>query len=93
MDRELEFLVMYLEDEFRSYPDVRIRMRQPSTTTRSPDLEQDYDPESQTLHKERGVTLLARGREYYFPSDWAKLSERGKVDAEIRRIKDSYPLS
>ncbi|OFZ23237.1 MAG: hypothetical protein A2X94_12095 [Bdellovibrionales bacterium GWB1_55_8] len=93
MDAEIEFLRMYLEDEFRDVSDVRIRIRQPSTTSRSPDLEQDYDPESHDLHKERGIVVQARGREYYFPSGWAKISERSHVYNEVQKIKNALGIS
>lgn len=87
MDASLEYLLSYLEEEFRSFPEVRVRVVQPSGTLRSPDLEQDYDPESNDLHRRQGVNVRVRSREYFFPSEWVasgRYSEISRLAAEIR---------
>lgn len=83
----LEYLFDFLADEFRHYPEVRVRVRQRAVTQRSPDLEQDYDPESSNLHKALGVDVRARGREYFFPIEWAEATLRSQLDAQVREVK------
>lgn len=68
---DVEFLRDYLEDEF-SRAEARVLVVLPSTTTRSVDLEQDYDPEQGTLHRMRGVRVVVGGRDYFFPAEWVR---------------------
>jgi hypothetical protein len=70
MDRELSYLLSFLEDEFRDFPEVRVRVAPKAGTQRSPDLPQDYDAESNDLHLRRGVFVKTRRKEFYFPLDW-----------------------
>jgi hypothetical protein len=87
-DAELLNLFNYLKEEFQSFPEVRIRIRQLATTQKSPDLEQDYDPETNNLHRARGITLHAGSREYFFPIEWASGRNRSFVDKEIQAIRN-----
>lgn len=87
MSLEIEFLRDFLEDEFGSFSDVRVRPVAPTGTMRSVDLPQDYDPAANTLHSTRGVKVVARSREYFFPADWVtggKMSEVHRLVAEVR---------
>lgn len=87
-DAELLNLLNYLQEEFQGFPRVRIRVRQLATTTRSLDLEQDYDPEANDLHRARGVQVNAESREYFFPIEWAKGRSRSSVDKVVQEIKE-----
>ena len=88
MTIELEYLHTYLADEFKDLHEVRIRIRHKAGIKRSPDLFQDYDPESNTLHAMTGVEVRLKSREYFFPADWAASSRRPEVNALIREIWD-----
>ncbi len=67
---ELAYLLDFLKDEFRDQENVRIHPIFPSSTLRSPDLEQDYDAESNDLHRRSGVRLRAGSLEEWFPVSW-----------------------
>jgi hypothetical protein len=88
MDPELESLLDYLKDEFCRNPGVRVRVKQRSGCSRSPDLEQDYDPESHDLHSARGIQVRAGSRDYFFPAELAAPKERGRVEELVREIHD-----
>jgi hypothetical protein len=89
MDASLEYLLSYLEDEFRGHEEVKIRLTPLSSTMRSPDLEQNYDPETHDLHRNRGVIVRTPKREYYFPSDWAASRQYSEIQKLAREIKDT----
>jgi hypothetical protein len=89
MDTALAYLLNFLEEEFRSYPDVRVRLTPSAGTVKSPDLEQTYDPEAKTLHTERGVLVLTIQREYYFPAQWVTDREYTRVQKLAEQIKES----
>lgn len=72
MDIDVEYLLYFLEDELRDLSDVRIHPVAPSTTRKSPDLPQDYDPNENDLHLTRGVRVRVSSREFFFPASWAK---------------------
>ncbi len=82
MNSSVEYLVHFLEDEFRDFPEVKVRSVAPSSTRKAPDLDQSYDPESNDLHVKEGVTLKVGSRDYFFPSDWV----RTKNFAAIRQL-------
>lgn len=84
----LATLLNLLEDEFRGCEDVRVRPVFPSSILRSPDLEQDYDPESSTIHKRSGVTVQARRKDYFFPVEWLARSYRSDLDRQIEEIRE-----
>ncbi len=81
-------LLILLEEEFRGDSRVRIRTLSPAKMLRSPDLPQDYDPESASLHRVSGVRVLTGKREYFFPVEWFDQSSRTQVDDQIREIRD-----
>ncbi len=69
--------------------EVRVRLVQRSLERRSPDLEQDYDPETNTLHRAQGVLIVTARREYFFPSDWIEHREYGRVQRLVSEIRDA----
>ncbi len=89
MSPSLEYLLSYLEEEFRNYPDVRIRVSPASGVKRSPDLVQDYDPSASSLHLERGVIVRTKTREYYFPVEWIEQKQFMEVEKLALRIRDA----
>lgn len=86
MDTALATLLNILEDEFRSYTEVRVRVSPRAGTQRSPDLPQDYDPDSHDLHVRRGVTVQTARREYYFPVEWTRERGHDRIRAQIEEI-------
>ncbi|HLE00014.1 MAG TPA: hypothetical protein VJB59_07135 [Bdellovibrionota bacterium] len=90
MNPALVALELYLEDELKDYPDVKVTFRGPSGTRRSPDLEQDYDPSSNDIHLKSGFYVRIGSREYFFPAEWAG-QDRSKVDALIAEIRNRHP--
>jgi hypothetical protein len=89
MDANLGYLVGLLSDEFGSRPDVRIRASGKSGVVRSPDLPQDYDEESNTLHHESGVRVQTRLKEYYFPLRWVEQKQFSEIHALIEKIREA----
>jgi hypothetical protein len=81
MDAHIEYLLGFLQDEFRDLADLRIHPVAPSGTRKSPDLPQDYDPEEGRVHRNRGVRVRVSSREYFFPVEWV-------VDAKQHLIRD-----
>jgi hypothetical protein len=79
-------LLLLIEDEFRGLEGVRIRTQSPSTTRRAPDLEQDYDPHSGSVHRVAGVKVQTRKREYFFPEEWIRENRRAEIDRQVREI-------
>ncbi len=82
----LEALIMFLEDEFNGVSGIRMRNVQPADLTRSPDLEQDYDPQAHDLHVKRGVTVNARGREFFFSKEMAE-GPRVHVERQVSEMR------
>jgi hypothetical protein len=82
MDTAQQYLLSYLEDEFRDDSRFRIRPTPKTGTRRSVDLVQDYDPESNDLHLLNGVFVKFSSREYYFPCQWV----HAKNFQEIRKL-------
>ena len=70
MDVHIEYLLSFLQDEFRDLEDLRIHAVAPSGTRKSPDLPQDYDPNEGKVHRNRGVRVRVSSREYFFPVEW-----------------------
>ena len=87
MDISLGYLLTLLEDEFQSREEVRIVPAFPSTLSRSPDLEQDYDPTSNHLHTRKGVRVQALGREYFFPLTWVTEKKQKEILDQIEEIR------
>jgi len=88
MNPAIEYLLSFLQDEFRNDPEVRVRVHQRAVTKRSPDLVQDYDPETSNLHSRTGIDVRVKSREYFFPMEWAQGPGRKQVDLVIREIRD-----
>ncbi|MBS1958175.1 MAG: hypothetical protein JST80_01760 [Bdellovibrionales bacterium] len=89
MDIDVEYLLYFLEDELRDLPDVRIHAVAPSTTRKSPDLPQDYDPNEGKLHLTRGVRVVVSSREYFFPASWAK-DDVEAIRKQAQDVRDFY---
>jgi hypothetical protein len=87
LNQEIEYLYSFLEDEFRSFENVRLRRVLPSSLSRAADLPQDYDPNSQDLHLRTGVMLRLGGREYYFPVQWVRLKDYGSIQNLVREAR------
>lgn len=87
-DSPLIRLLVMLEDEFRDSPGVRVRVQSPSTTRRSPDLEQDYDPHAAQVHRVAGVKVQAANREYFFPEEWIHEPSRARIQAQLDLIRE-----
>jgi hypothetical protein len=86
MTDALAYLINIIEDEFRGRMGIRIRPVFSSTTLRSPDLEQDYDAESGSLHRRSGVAVQAGRREYFFPESWVQLDSRKELERQVQEI-------
>lgn len=86
-------LMNLLEDEFRNHTEVRIRPVFRSSTRRSPDLDQDYDPKSSSIHKRSGVNIQAGHREYFFPEEWFTGTARTFLYQQIQEIREHLNLS
>lgn len=87
MNTELEYLLSYLQEEFASSPQVRVSLVQPAGIQRSPDLEQDYDPDSNDLHRRRGVLVKVGGREVFFPVEWVTRGQFSEVSKQAEEVK------
>jgi hypothetical protein len=87
MGVDIEYLLSFLKDELKDLNDLRISATFPSTTQKSPDLPQDYDPDSSEVHLKRGVTVRARSREYFFPAFWVKNGNYDLIRAQALEIQ------
>jgi hypothetical protein len=88
MGVDIEYLLMLLKDELRDLNEIRIVPTFPSGTRKAPDLPQDYDPNEHQVHANRGVTVRARGREYFFPATWATNSQQDLIWAQVKEIHE-----
>ena len=82
-------LLILIEVEFRDTTGVRVRTVAPSTTRRSVDLEQDYDPESSSIHKVSGVKVQTRKKEYFFEEAWILDPSRREISRLIDEIREA----
>jgi|GEM_PF-1252860 len=92
MGLQIEYLLQFLQDEFRDLTDLRIHPVAPSGTRRSPDLPQDYDPEEGRVHRNRGVRVRVSSRDYFFPVEWVIENQMDLIRAqalEVRNFHDS----
>ncbi len=87
MGVDLEFLRGFLEEEFSSVPDARVHLVLPAGLTRSVDLHQDYDPNSNDLHVRRGVRVTIGSRGYFFPAEWVKESRMDLVYRQVEEMR------
>jgi len=88
MGVDIEFLRSFLEDEFASVEGTRILIVLPSGTRRSVDLHQDYDSDANDLHSRRGVKVLAKSREYFFPATWISEKKMSLVHAQVAELRE-----
>jgi hypothetical protein len=92
MDLHIEYLLSFLQDEFRDLPELRIHPVAPSGVRKSPDLAQDYDPEEGLVHKNRGVRVRVSSRDYFFPVEWVIDSKHTlirELASEVRAFHES----
>lgn len=84
---DLLMLLNLLEDEFRDFEGVRVRPVFKSGIERSYDLEQDYDPEANDVHKRSGVKVMAGKKEYFFPEEWVSSRMTASIRDQIEDIR------
>ena len=87
MGIDIEFLRDYLADEFASTESARVQIVLPTGTARSIDLHQDYDAESGDLHVRRGVRVVLKSRDYFFPASWVKENRMDLVRAQVAEMR------
>ena len=92
MDQNIEYLLGFLMDEFRDFPEIRIHPVAPSGTRKSMDLPQNYDPEESTVHLNRGVRIKVMSRDYFFPVDWVILGKQNLIQELANDVRE-YALS
>jgi hypothetical protein len=90
MDLHIEYLLSFLQDEFRDLADLRIHPVAPSGTRKSPDLPQDYDPEEGRVHRSRGVRVRVSSREYFFPVEWVIEGNQNQIRGLATEIREFY---
>mgnify|MGYP000113647652 CR=1 FL=1 len=87
MDINIEYLLYFLEDELRDLEGLRIHPVAPAGTQKSPDLPQNYDPDENTVHLNRGVRVRADSREFFFPASWVAENQIQKVKEQAEEIR------
>ena len=90
MDRNIQYLLGFLEDEFRDLPDVRIHPVAPTGTRKSQDLPQDYDPNENRVHLNRGVRIRVSSRDYFFPVEWIIEHQMARVHDLAREVREYH---
>ena len=89
IDLARQYLLDYLKEEFRAYPEVRLRSRTRATVPAFfEDEKPKYPIEPKDDSENDGITLKTETREYFFPTLWAKQMRLDLVRAEVQRIKD-----
>jgi hypothetical protein len=88
MGIDIEFLRDYLTDEFSAVESARVQIVLPTGTARSIDLHQDYDAESNDLHVRRGVRVVLKSRDYFFPAAWVKENRMDLVRAQVAEMRN-----
>ena len=88
MGIDIEYLLTFLADELQGLDDVRILATLPSTTRKAADMPQDYDPNEHSVHLNRGVTVRAGSRDYFFPAEWATSGKQDLITTLAREIRD-----
>ena len=87
---DVQYLLMFLEDELQGIPDLRITAVAPSLTQKAMDLPQDYDPEENEIHLMRGARVRVGSREFYFPANWVNDNRIDLVHALAKEIREMY---
>jgi hypothetical protein len=90
MDIHIEYLLSYLQDEFKDIPLLRIHPVAPTGLRKSIDLPQDYDPQESDLHVKRGVRIRVSSRDFFFPVSWVTNQQLEKVRALVEEIRSIY---
>ncbi len=90
MDIHIEYLLYFLEDELQGLEGLRIHPVAPAGTTKSPDLPQDYDPNENHVHLQRGVRIRAGSREYFFPASWVVNHQMDLIKNQAVEIKEYW---
>ena len=85
---DVEYLLGYLEDELSDIPDIRVHPVAPSGIQKSIDLPQNYDPEANDLHLQRGVRVRHGSREFFFPANWVNDNRLDLVYAQVKEIRE-----
>ncbi|RYZ72750.1 MAG: hypothetical protein EOP09_02775 [Proteobacteria bacterium] len=88
MTVEVEYLRDFLADELGSYTNVKIQTVLPSTTQRSLDLVQDYDPQSSDVHTRYGVRVRTGAREFFFPVSWVHDKQMQLIQDQARDARE-----
>ena len=93
MGVDIEYLLSFLKDELQDLQDsegsgLRIIAVLPSTTQKSVDLPQDYDPNENQIHLKRGVNVKAGSREFYFPATWVSEGNMHLVHEQAQEVRE-----
>lgn len=88
MSEPIYYLLNFLENEFQSFSEVRVRPVFKSGTTKSVDLVQEYDPEASNVHSRAGVTVMTKTKEFFFPVEWFSEPSRKQVLSQIQEIRE-----
>ena len=83
---DVEYLLSFLQDELASVTEVRISPVAPSLTQKAMDLPQDYDEESNDVHRLRGVRVRVGSRDFFFPAAWVTSQRMDLVYAQAKEI-------
>ena len=90
MDLHIEYLLSFLQDEFRELSDLRIHPVAPSGIRKSPDLPQDYDQAEGRVHRNRGVRVRVSSREYFFPVEWVIEGKQTLIRGLAEEVREFY---
>ena len=90
MDIHIEYLLSYLQDEFKDSPQLRIHPVAPTGMRKSIDLPQDYDPNESDLHVKRGVRIRVSSRDFFFPVSWVIHQQLELVRSQVEEIRSIY---
>jgi hypothetical protein len=90
MDLHIEYLLSFLQDEFRDLSDLRIHPVAPSGIRKSPDLPQDYDLAEGRVHRNRGVRVRVSSREYFFPVEWVIEGKQALIRGLAEEVREFY---
>ncbi len=77
LERARTYLLEYLRDEFKRFPEVRLRIL-PAAVIPSAD-------------RQDGISAKTESREYFFETQWMAGSRFSEIQALVRKIKDALP--
>jgi hypothetical protein len=87
MNTALEYLLNFLQDEFRLNPEVKVMLLPKAGSQKSVDLEQGEEPLESA---DRGVVVRTSRREYFFPEQWVSEKKFSEIRSLANRIKDTF---